>query len=400
MSHDVMIDLQQVNKFYRGQKAPVVENMSMTIQQGEIIVLVGPSGCGKTTTMKMINRLIEPSSGRILIDGTDVTALDGNDLRRQIGYVIQQVGLFPHMSVATNVGLVPKMLGWDRKRIEARADELLHLVGLEPAIYRNRLPRQLSGGQQQRVGVARALAADPPVMLMDEPFGATDPMTRDRLQNEFLRLQEQLHKTIVFVTHDFDEAIKMGTRIAVLGERSKIRQFDTPENLLASPADDTVAQFIGRGARLKQLDLRRVDAITWEDVPLIQPDKATNGAKRQLEQAEGSSVLTVDADNRPLRWVNADELTADAGALDGAAGQTVTTVEPQATLRDALDAMLASRDGAAVVVDEHGRYAGTVTLDGLMQVIHHTPERDAPGAGVPDQRVGTAPAAELTPEQR
>ncbi|WP_025620142.1 ABC transporter ATP-binding protein [Salinispora cortesiana] len=399
MSRDVMIDLQQVSKFYRGQKAPVVDNMSMTIQQGEIIVFVGPSGCGKTTTMKMINRLIEPSSGRILIDGTDVTALDGNDLRRQIGYVIQQVGLFPHMSVATNVGLVPKMLGWDRKRIEARADELLHLVGLEPAIYRNRLPRQLSGGQQQRVGVARALAADPPVMLMDEPFGATDPMTRDRLQNEFLRLQEQLRKTIVFVTHDFDEAIKMGTRIAVLGERSKIRQFDTPENLLANPADSTVAQFIGRGARLKQLDLRRVDAIAWEDVPLIQPDKAANGAKRQLEQTEGSSALTVDADNRPLRWVNAHDLAAGAGALDGA-GQTVTTVEPQATLRDALDAMLASRDGAAVVVDEDGRYAGTVTLDGLMQVIHHASEQEEPGAGVPDQRAGATTAAELAPEQR
>lgn len=399
MSHDVMIDLQQVNKFYRGQKAPVVENMSMTIQQGEIIVLVGPSGCGKTTTMKMINRLIEPSSGRILIDGTDVTALDGNDLRRQIGYVIQQVGLFPHMSVATNVGLVPKMLGWDAKRIEARADELLHLVGLEPAIYRNRLPRQLSGGQQQRVGVARALAADPPVMLMDEPFGATDPMTRDRLQNEFLRLQEQLRKTIVFVTHDFDEAIKMGTRIAVLGERSKIRQFDTPENLLAKPADSTVAQFIGRGARLKQLDLRQVDAITWQDVPLIQLDKPVNGAKRQLDQTEGSSALTVDADNRPLRWVNARDLAARPDALDEA-GQTVTTVEPQATLRDALDAMLASRDGAAVVVDEHGRYAGTVTLDGLMQVIHDTPERGEPGSGVPDQRSAAAPAAELTPEQR
>ncbi|WP_018830507.1 ABC transporter ATP-binding protein [Salinispora tropica] len=397
MNRDVMIDLQQVSKFYRGQKAPVVENMSMTIQQGEIIVLVGPSGCGKTTTMKMINRLIEPSSGRILIDGTDVTALDGNDLRRQIGYVIQQVGLFPHMSVATNVGLVPKMLGWDRKRIEARADELLHLVGLDPAIYRNRLPRQLSGGQQQRVGVARALAADPPVMLMDEPFGATDPMTRDRLQNEFLRLQEQLRKTIVFVTHDFDEAIKMGTRIAVLGERSKIRQFDTPENLLASPADSTVAQFIGRGARLKQLDLRRVDAIRWEDVPLIRLDKS-NGAKRQLDQAEGSSALTVDADNRPLHWVSSHDLTSRPGVLDDA-GQAVTTVEPEATLRDALDAMLASRDGAAVVVDEQGRYAGTVTLDGLMQVIHHTPE-DEPGSGVPDQRSGVATAAELTPEQR
>ncbi|MCN0154031.1 ABC transporter ATP-binding protein [Salinispora arenicola] len=398
MSRDVMIDLQQVSKFYRGQKAPVVENMSMTIHRGEIVVLVGPSGCGKTTTMKMINRLIEPSSGRILIDGTDVTALDGNDLRRQIGYVIQQVGLFPHMSVATNVGLVPKMLGWDRKRIEARVDELLHLVGLEPATYRNRLPRQLSGGQQQRVGVARALAADPPVMLMDEPFGATDPMTRDRLQNEFLRLQDQLRKTIVFVTHDFDEAIKMGTRIAVLGERSRIRQFDTPEVLLAHPADSTVAQFIGGGAQLKQLDLRRVDAIQWDDVPLIRVDKAATGTRRHPDGADGSAALTVDDDNRPLGWISAHDRAIRQGAPEGAS-QAVTTVEPQATLRDALDAMLASRHGTAVVVDEQGRYAGAVTLDGLMRVIHPTREQDRLDSAVPGQTTGEVRSA-LTPEKR
>ncbi|WP_012181820.1 betaine/proline/choline family ABC transporter ATP-binding protein [Salinispora arenicola] len=398
MSRDVMIDLQQVSKFYRGQKAPVVENMSMTIHRGEIVVLVGPSGCGKTTTMKMINRLIEPSSGRILIDGTDVTALDGNDLRRQIGYVIQQVGLFPHMSVATNVGLVPKMLGWDRKRIEARVDELLHLVGLEPATYRNRLPRQLSGGQQQRVGVARALAADPPVMLMDEPFGATDPMTRDRLQNEFLRLQDQLRKTIVFVTHDFDEAIKMGTRIAVLGERSRIRQFDTPEVLLAHPADSTVAQFIGGGAQLKQLDLRRVDAIQWDDVPLIRVDKAATGTRRHPDGADGSTALTVDDDNRPLGWISAHDRAIRQGAPEGAS-QAVTTVEPQATLRDALDAMLASRHGTAVVVDEQGRYAGAVTLDGLMRVIHPTREQDRLDSAVPGQTTGEVRSA-LTPEKR
>lgn len=398
MSRDVMIDLQQVSKFYRGQKAPVVENMSMTIHRGEIVVLVGPSGCGKTTTMKMINRLIEPSSGRILIDGTDVTALDGNDLRRQIGYVIQQVGLFPHMSVATNVGLVPKMLGWDRKRIEARVDELLHLVGLEPATYRNRLPRQLSGGQQQRVGVARALAADPPVMLMDEPFGATDPMTRDRLQNEFLRLQDQLRKTIVFVTHDFDEAIKMGTRIAVLGERSRIRQFDTPEVLLAHPADSTVAQFIGGGAQLKQLDLRRVDAIQWDDVPLIRVDKAATGTRRHPDGADGSAALTVDDDNRPLGWISAHDRTIRQGAPEGAS-QAVTTVEPQATLRDALDAMLASRHGTAVVVDEQGRYAGAVTLDGLMRVIHPTREQARLDSAVPGQTTGEVRSA-LTPEKR
>ncbi|MGC1213782.1 MAG: ABC transporter ATP-binding protein [Micromonospora sp.] len=375
MSDHVMIDLQQVSKSYRGQKAPAVENVSMKIRRGEIVVLVGPSGCGKTTTMKMINRLIEPSNGRIMLDGSDVTSLDGNELRRHIGYVIQQVGLFPHMSVATNVGLVPRMLGWDRKRTEARVDELLHLVGLDPALFRNRLPRQLSGGQQQRIGVARALAADPPVMLMDEPFGATDPLTRERLQNEFLRLQEQLRKTIVFVTHDFDEAIKMGTRIAVLGEKSRIRQFDTPERLLANPADSTVAQFIGAGAALKQLNLRRVDAVRWNEVPLVRVDESRTEVLRRLDEAQESAVLTVDGERRPLRWVSPRDLTPDQDSLVGV-GRAVTVVEPRATLRDALDAMLASSSGVAVVVDEQGRYAGAVTIDDLMRTIHEMRESE------------------------
>ncbi len=368
MTDDVMLDLQHVSKFYRGQKAPAVEDVSMKIYRGEIVVLVGPSGCGKTTTMKMINRLIEPSRGRIMLDGADVTSLDPNELRRHIGYVIQQVGLFPHMSVATNVGLVPKMLGWDRKRIDARVDELLHLVGLDPSQYRNRLPRQLSGGQQQRVGVARALAADPPVMLMDEPFGATDPLTRDRLQNEFLRLQEKLQKTIVFVTHDFDEAIKMGTRIAVLGERSKIRQFDTPERLLASPADSSVAQFIGAGASLKQLNLRRVDTIDWDEAPLVRVDESPTSALRQLDEADESALLTVDSERRPLRWITSRDLGPDQDSLNGIGG-LATVVEPQATLHDALDAMLASSCGVAVVVDDEGRYRGVVTIDDLTRTI-------------------------------
>jgi osmoprotectant transport system ATP-binding protein len=389
MTDDVMIDLQQVSKIYRGQRVPAVENVSMTIRRGEIVVLVGPSGCGKTTTMKMINRLIEPSSGRILLDGSDVATLDANALRRRIGYVIQQVGLFPHMTVATNVGLVPKMLGWDRRRIDERVDELLHLVGLDPGQFRNRLPRQLSGGQQQRVGVARALAADPPVMLMDEPFGATDPLTRDRLQNEFLRLQEKLRKTIVFVTHDFDEAIKMGTRIAVLGERSRIRQFDTPERLLANPADSTVARFIGAGASLKQLNLRRVAAIDWTEVPLVRVDESPTQVLRRLDEAKQSAVLTVDGEGRPLRWVTARALEPRQVTLDGV-GDPVTVVDPQATLRDALDAMLAASSGSAVVVDDRGRYRGVLTIDDLMRAIHEMRtsqrESDRPVAEATHQR--------------
>ncbi|WP_348651059.1 betaine/proline/choline family ABC transporter ATP-binding protein [Micromonospora sp. WMMD812] len=401
MTADVMIDLQQVSKLYRGQKTPAVEDVSMTIRRGEIVVLVGPSGCGKTTTMKMINRLIEPSSGRIMVDGSDVTSLNPTELRRRIGYVIQQVGLFPHMSVATNVGLVPKMLGWDRKRIDARVDELLHLVGLEPGQYRHRLPRQLSGGQQQRVGVARALAADPPVMLMDEPFGATDPLTRDRLQNEFLRLQEKLQKTIVFVTHDFDEAIKMGSRIAVLGDRSRIRQFDTPERLLSSPADKSVAQFIGAGASLKQLNLRRVDAVEWDDAELVQLDDSPTSALRRLDETGEWAVLSVDGERRPLRWITARDLDAHQDNLHGVGGRA-TVVEPRATLHDALDAMLSSSSGAAVVVDDAGRYRGTLSIDRLMRAIGEMREserlRDRPVAEAPEQADG--PRADAMPAQR
>ncbi len=245
-----MIRLQQLTKTFPGQGKPAVEQLDMDIPAGEIVILVGPSGCGKTTTMRLINRLIEPTSGKIILEGEDVTKVNPDQLRRRIGYVIQQVGLFPHQTISDNIATVPRMLGWDEKRIRARVDELLSMVGLDPATYRSRYPKHLSGGQRQRAGVARALSADPPVMLIDEPFGAIDPITRDRLQNEFLRLQETIRKTIIFVTHDIDEAIKMGDRIAILREGSQIAQFDTPERILSAPADDFVADFIGQGASL------------------------------------------------------------------------------------------------------------------------------------------------------
>lgn len=262
VTNGAIIELTNVTKLYPNQVEPAVENFSMTINPGELVMLVGPSGCGKTTTMKMINRIIEPTSGSITIDGEDVLSLEQNTLRRRIGYVIQQVGLFPHMTIAQNVAIVPQLLGWSKEKIQARVEELLAVVELDPGIYMNRYPKQLSGGQQQRVGVARALAADPPVMLMDEPFGATDPITREKLQREFLRLQESLGKTIVFVTHDFDEAIKLGDRIAVLGPRSTIAQFDTPAAILAKPASEYVSSFIGEGAALKRLALLLVDGVT------------------------------------------------------------------------------------------------------------------------------------------
>src|SRR5437868_5135600 len=237
------IQLINVTKRYSGQRTPAVDNVTMTIPSGEIVVLLGPSGSGKTTMMRLINRLIEPTSGKIIVSGQDALSLNPTELRRQIGYVIQNAGLFPHMTVATNVGLVPQMLKWDKERITARVDELLELVDLDPVTYRGRYPRELSGGQQQRVGVARALAADPPAMLMDEPFGAVDPITREHLQDSLLQLQEELGKTIVFVTHDIDEALKLGDRIAILDKGSRIAQYATPQEILLSPADAYVEQF-------------------------------------------------------------------------------------------------------------------------------------------------------------
>src|SRR5215211_5471459 len=249
-----MIRLEDLTKVFPAQDKAAVDDLSLEIYEGEIVVLVGPSGCGKTTTMKMINRIIEPTSGRIFLEDEDVTKANPDNLRRRIGYVIQQIGLFPHMTIADNIATVPKMLGWDQQRISDRVDELLEMVSIDFS-YRDRYPKELSGGMQQRIGVARAMAADPPIMLMDEPFGATDPITRERLQDEFLRLQQEIKKTIVFVTHDIDEAIRMGDRIAILKQHSKIAQYDTPERILTDPANEFVENFIGTGATIKRLSL-------------------------------------------------------------------------------------------------------------------------------------------------
>ncbi|MGI8703048.1 MAG: ABC transporter ATP-binding protein, partial [Candidatus Limnocylindrales bacterium] len=254
------VEFRNVTKRYdQGQKGPgAVNDLSFTVPAGKVCVLVGPSGCGKTTSLKMVNRLIEPTSGQILIDGQDVTGEDVTTLRRRIGYVIQQIGLFPHLTIGQNIGVVPRLLGWTQARQLERSEELLATVGLEPARYRDRYPTQLSGGERQRVGVARALAADPPVMLIDEPLGAVDPIVRDRLQNEFLRLQQELAKTILFVTHDIDEAIKMGDLVAVMEVGGVLAQFATPAEILANPASDFVARFVGADRGLKRLSLSRL----------------------------------------------------------------------------------------------------------------------------------------------
>ena len=311
--------MKDITKVYPGQQAPAVESFSMDIAPGELIMFVGPSGCGKTTTMKMINRIIEPSSGSITIDGEDVLSLNPNELRRRIGYVIQQIGLFPHMTIAENIAIVPKLLGWSKKRTHDRVEELLAVVELDPKMFASRYPRQLSGGQQQRVGVARALAADPPVMLMDEPFGATDPITREKLQSEFLRLQEKLSKTIVFVTHDFDEAVRMGDRIAVLSERSQIEQFDTPANILANPANAYVSQFVGRGAALKRLGLIPVTqadlgpAVASRGILDVRVGDSLRNALDSLVLSGGSPVAVLGHDGRAVGSIDIERIAAALG---------------------------------------------------------------------------------------
>ncbi|WP_194087808.1 ABC transporter ATP-binding protein [Cryobacterium mannosilyticum] len=315
------IVLDGVTKTYPNQPIAAVENFSMTAEPGELIMFVGPSGCGKTTTMKMINRIIEPTSGSISIDGRDVLSLDPNELRRHIGYVIQQIGLFPHMTIAENIAVVPRLLGWSKAKTATRVEELLVTVELEPSAFASRYPKQLSGGQQQRVGVARALAADPPVMLMDEPFGATDPITREKLQAEFLRLQESLGKTIIFVTHDFDEAVRLGDRIAVLSNRSQIEQFDTPANILTNPANDYVASFIGHGAAIKRLVLIPVTEAILGPAGESAGGPITVSVDDSLRDALDSLVLTglpaltvIDRANKPVGSISIDRISAVLGA--------------------------------------------------------------------------------------
>jgi len=360
--------LENVSKRYPGQQQPAVNDLCMTINAGEIAMLVGPSGCGKTTTLKMINRLIEPSSGRILLGGDDVIKANADQLRRHIGYVIQAGGLFPHMTVEANVRLVPAMLGWDKKKTAARAEELLDLVGLDPKVYRTRYPRELSGGQQQRVGVARALAADPPVLLMDEPFGAVDPITRQRLQDELLRIQKELRKTIIIVTHDFDEAVKLGDRIAIFRQGGEIVQYDTPEEILANPASDFVESFVGAGATLRQLTLVRV-----KDVPLDQPVTARVGEDRQevyrralAERA--NDIVVVDDRNRPLRWIDLRELEG-SGKVQAGSDPRLKVIGEGATLNDALDTMLVSSHASAIVVGRGNQVTGRVNVDIIMNAI-------------------------------
>ncbi|EOM76044.1 ATP-binding cassette domain-containing protein [Rhodococcus rhodnii] len=361
---DIVLD--HVSKVYPGSKDPAVDDVSLEIAAGELVVLVGPSGGGKTTTMRMINRLIEPTSGKITIGGRDALSIDPDELRRGIGYSIQQAGLFPHMTVAKNIATVPALLHWDKKKVRARVEEMLDLVGLDPGVYASRYPRQLSGGEQQRVGVARALAADPPVLLMDEPFGAVDPITRGLLQDELMHLQAELRKTIVFVTHDFNEAVKLGDRIAVLGPRSTIMQYDTPSAILAAPANETVEGFVGSGAALKQLTLDRVRDVKLSKRPTVSITDSVDTARAALEGRKNPWGIVLDERRRPAAWVSTRHL-AHASSLRGIGVPVGEIVSPQSTLQDALEALLEEGSATAIVAGRRGEYQGVVTIDTLVR---------------------------------
>src|SRR5438270_5139450 len=303
-----MIRLERVTKHYPGGQAAVRE-LSIEFPTGQLTMLVGPTGCGKTTTLKMINRLIEPTSGRIFHDDQDVTHIDPIALRLRMGYVTQNVGLFPHMNIADNVGTVPRLLGWDKSRTAQRVSELLELVGLDPRAFANRYPHQLSGGQRQRVGVARALGADPPVLLMDEPFGAIDRIARERLQNEFLRIQREVRKTVVFVTHDIDEAIKLGDRIAIMNQ-GRLEQYDTPAAILAKPASDLVVDLLGPDRGLKRLSVTPIDIKALERPPVVHADDSLAEARRVLD-SRWDRVIGIDRNGKPV-----GELTKSAAEGD------------------------------------------------------------------------------------
>ena len=352
---------QGVTKRYAGSDAPAISGLDLEIGGGEICVLVGPSGSGKTTAMRMVNRMVDITEGDILVGGTSVRDRSPSELRREIGYVIQQTGLFPHRTVADNIATVPHLLGWDRDRIRTRVEELLELVRIHPELG-DRYPAQLSGGQQQRVGVARALAADPGVMLMDEPFGAVDPINREQLQNEFLRLQAEVRKTILFVTHDVDEAIKMGDRVAILREGGHLAQYATPAELLMAPADGFVEDFVGADRALKRLALMRVGDIDLWNAPLAHIGQTTSEVRAKMPGAEVPYALVIDPERRPVGWLSDDDLARDTVPAKPDTGPD-PILDLDDVMRDALSDLLQAETRYAPVVDGEGRLAGVLSVE-------------------------------------
>jgi len=362
-----MISLRGVSKKFPNSSSHAVRDLSLDIAEGETAVLVGPSGCGKTTTLRMINRLIELTSGDILVGGESVMNRDPVQLRRGMGYVIQSIGLMPHRTVSENIAIVPRLVGWDRERISLRVDELAEMLELDRELL-ERYPSELSGGQRQRVGVARALAVDPPVMLMDEPFGAVDPIVRGRLQDQFRGLQERLRKTIVFVTHDIDEAIKMADRIAILNIGGVIEQYDSPERILRDPASDFVRRFVGAERGLKRLALMKVSSIGVEEGPVVSPSDEIEEATRVMNLF-GLDWATVVSDGRLLGWVSKEVLNGKRRVSEAAPRRFVAHVTPESSLRQALDVIVSTRTNVAVVLDEENRYLGILTIERISQEI-------------------------------
>jgi osmoprotectant transport system ATP-binding protein len=362
MAESPMIRLDAVTKVFRGSTSPAVDRLTMDVAEGEIVVLVGPSGCGKTTTLKMINRLVEPTSGTIEVAGIDVTTETPHELRRRIGYVIQQVGLFPHRTIAQNIATVPRLLGWDGARIGTRVDELIALIELDPSM-RDRYPSELSGGQRQRVGVARALAADPPVLLMDEPFGAVDPIVRARLQDGLLDLQRRLHKTIVLVTHDIDEAIKLGDRVAILAMGGILEQYDEPAAILAEPASGFVEEFVGRDRGIKRLSLMPIGDVALEDGPVVAPDFDADTARKAMARY-GVDWFGVATGERMLGWLWAADIDGPTPLHDLEPRPFLVRLARSDSLRDALDTVITSHTRVAPVFDGD-RYLGMLTVDAI-----------------------------------
>ena len=371
------IRLREVTKRFRGADHPAVDSLSLDVPRGSIVALIGPSGCGKTTTLRMINRLIEPTSGAIEIEGADITRQPLAPLRRGIGYVIQQVGLFPHRTIKQNIATVPKSLGWDKQRTDARIDELVALVGLDPSMLA-RYPDELSGGQQQRVGVARALAADPPVLLMDEPFGAVNPIVRGRLQDELLRLQEMVHKTIVIVTHDIDEAIKLADRVALLNVGGIVEQYAPPDEILAAPASAFVEQFVGHDRSNKRLGLAHVSDLDFARGPVVDVGASAEEAREVMASYLATWLGLVDDDDDTfLGWVEGELVSDDVELADLPRERPAAQVRPDSTLLEAMEIIMTSSTSVAVI-DDDGRFGGVVTLEQIRaNLAHGVPERVA-----------------------
>jgi osmoprotectant transport system ATP-binding protein len=353
------VEFQAVVKRYPNGTV-AVDELTLDISSGELVVLIGPSGCGKTTTLKMVNRLVQPSAGRVLVGGDDVMRVDAVSLRRRIGYVIQQVGLFPHHDVLRNVMTVPTLLGWDRRKARSRSEEMLHLVGLDPAQYAGRYPHQLSGGQQQRVGVARALAADPPVLLMDEPFGAVDPIARDRLQTEFLELHRRLKKTVLFVTHDVSEAVRLATRMAVFRQGGVLQQYADPATVLGAPANDFVADFVGRDRALTRLAVTPIDTTSLDQPAVVSVTDELTAAGVAVDRMGAGYAVTVDGNGGLSGWLARADMSGSGVVRDRLRPVDGLTVAKEASLKDVLAALLGSDVGWLGVVDGN-RFLGGLT---------------------------------------